>query len=436
MIQPARVHLQLWSIVASWGRSSVLVPVLALLSVAALGQPTHAVEPLGVNNPLHGYDTLPTRDRFSRLKADLDAGRVTLDASDELTLLRSLLHALEIPVSSQMLVTSATSFQKTIISPRRPRALYFNDDTYVGFVPGGQLEVVSIDPALGAIFSLFGRPSAGKAPRIVRSASCLTCHATPLMNEIPQLVIESVVPSITGGGEKAFRRDLSGHGVPLDQRFGGWLLTGAPEFTQHWGNILIERTKAGTKERPMEPGELFDLSRYPLPTSELLPQLLHEHQVGFTNRAITATYRTRVLLHDNAGRIEAIKPDLESLARDLVRYLLFADEVPLPPGGVSGTNEFKTDFLAKRRVASNGHSLRDLDLRTRLMRYRCSYMIDSPAFAGLPQPLRRFVDLELERALDPATSTQEYAYLPAEEKQVIRTILRELPPPSAQADPR
>ncbi|WP_173878232.1 hypothetical protein [Singulisphaera sp. GP187] len=417
----------------------VLVFVFALLGADALKPPVGAAEPLvfGVNNPVHGYDTRPTRDRFSRFKADLDAGRITLEAGDELTLLRSVLGALEIPVSSQMLVTSATSFQKTIISPRRPRALYFNDDTYVGFVPGGQIEVVSIDPALGPIFSIFGRPTAaGKAPRIQRIASCLTCHATPQMDEIPQLVIESVVPSITGGGEKAFRRDLSGHGVPLDQRFGGWLVTGAPWFSQHWGNILIERTRSGAKQRSMEPGELFDLGRYPIPTSELLPQLLHEHQVGFTNRAVTATYRTRVLLQENAGRIEAIKPDLESLARGLVRYLLFADEVPLPPGGVTGAEAFKTDFLAKRRVASNGHSLRDLELSTRLMRYRCSYMIDSPAFAGLPQPLRQIVDLELERALDPATTTQEYAYLPAEEKQVIRTILQEMRPPSAQEDPR
>jgi hypothetical protein len=256
------------------------------------------------------------------------------------------------------------------------------------------------------------------------------------MDEIPQLVIESVVPGITGGGEKAFRRGLSGHGVPFDQRFGGWLVSGAPEFKQRWGNILIEWTSKGAKETSMKPGELFDLGRYPVPTSDLLPQLLHEHQVGFVNRAVSATYRTRVLLHENSGRVEAVRSELESLARGLVRYLLFADEVPLPPGGVPGAESFKADFLAYRRVASNGRSLRDLELSSRLMRYRCSYMIDSAAFAGLPQPLRRVVDLELERALDPTTMAQEYAYLPAEEKQAIRSILQELPPPSRQDNPR
>ncbi|AGA26304.1 hypothetical protein [Singulisphaera acidiphila] len=428
---PADHHEHQRSVVVPWGRSVLLV--FALLSTLAFRQSTRGAEPLGVNNPLHGYDTLPTEDRFARLKADLDTGRASLEGDDELALLRNLLRALDIPVSSQMLVTSATSFQKTIISPRRPRALYFNDDTYVGFVPGGQLEVISIDPARGAMFYIFGRPEAGKVPRIRRTENCLTCHATPEMDEIPQLVIESVVPGITGGGEKAFRRGLSGHGVPFDQRFGGWLVTDAPDFKQHWGNILIEWTSKGAKERSMEPGELFDLSRYPVPTSNLLPQLLHEHQVGFVNRAVSATYRTRTLLHEHAGRSEPVKSELESLARGLVRYLLFADEVPLPPGGVPGAEPFKADFLAKRRVGSNGRSLRDLELSTRLMRYRCSYMIDSPAFAGLPQPLSHLVDLELERALDPSTIAHDYTYLPAEEKQVIRTLLQELRP-SARPD--
>jgi hypothetical protein len=413
-------------------RGRAWVVAFVLLSVVTFGASACGHEPLGVNNTLHGYSTLPTHDRFARFNADVDAGRISLDAENELKLLRSLLRALDIPISSQMLVTSATSFQKTIISPRRPRALYFNDDTYVGFVPGGRIEVISIDPARGPMFYILGRPAAGKIPRIRRSDECLTCHATPEMKEIPQLIVESVVPGITGGGEKAFRRGLSGHSVPFDQRFGGWLLTDTPDLPRHQGNFLIEWTAQGMKEKPMHAGELFDLGRYPAPTSDLLPQLLHEHQVGFINRVFDATYRTRVLLHDHAGQVETAYPELETLARGLVRYLLFADEVPLPPGGVVGSEPFKAEFLAKRRIASNGHSLRDLDLRTRLMRYRCSYMIESPAFSSLPPHLKRLVDLELNRALDPASQAQDYAYLPAAEKATIRDILQEARLLSAQ----
>jgi hypothetical protein len=413
--------------------------LLVLVACAAGGSPSaraRAAEPIGINNPLHGYYTQPPRDRFTRLLADLESGRRQLDTSGELPLLRSVLGELEVPVASQMLVFSATSLQKRLVSPRRPRAIYFSDDTYVGFVPGGQIEVISIDPELGGIFYLFDRHVPGRPPRVKRSDECMTCHAPRYMEEIPGLVIESVVPGTTGGGEKAFRREQSGHGVPLDLRFGGWFVTGAPDdFPRHWGNMIIERTREGgaARERPVKPGELFDLGRYPVPTSDLLPHLLHEHQVGFVNRALQAAYRTRALLHQNGGALEEpATAELETLAHGLVRYLLFADEVPLPPGGIAGDPAFKTAFLSSRRVASSGGSLRDLDLRTRLLRYRCSYMVYSPEFAGLPAALRLRVDQALDRALDPSAPSPEFAYLPAEEKAAIRTILRDTLGPEAE----
>ena len=386
---------------------------------------TRAAEPVGFKNPLHGYDTQAPRDRFSRVKPDLEAGHLRLDTSGELPFLRSLLHTLEVPVSSQTLVTSATSLQKRLVSPRRPRALYFNDDTYVGFVPGGQIEVISIDPDLGSIFYLFDRLRPGQMPRVARSDQCMTCHAPRHMAEAPGLVIESVVPGMSGGGERAFRREQSGHSIPFELRFGGWIVTGAPGFPRPHGNVLIERSAQGERERTMAPGELFDLARYPLPTSDILPLLLLEHQVGFANRAIQATYRARMLLHANQDNAEAPLPELDTLAQGLVRYLLFADEVPLPPGAVDGDPAFKAEFLAVRRVASNGSSLRDLDLRTRLLRYRCSYMIVSPEFTGMPGPLRARVEHELERALNTEVPAPDFAYLPSEEKAAIRTLLRE-----------
>lgn len=406
------------------------LPLASLLLCGVFGVVARAGEPVGISNPVHKYDDPPSRDRLAKLKGEVEAGRVKLDTSDELALLKSVLKSLDVPASSQMLVTSATSFQKTSISPKRPRSLYFNDDTYVGFVPGGKIEVIAVDPERGGMFYIFDRLERGKVPRIQRSEKCMTCHATARMDEIPQLVVESVVPGATGGGEMAFRRDQHGHSVPLEDRFGGWMVTGAPQSLKHRGNLLVERNKGRVVERSIKPGELYDPERYLLPTSDILPQLLHEHQVGFLNRAVAASYRTRALLHENKGKVEAVTTDLEKMARELVRYLLFADEVPLPEGGVEGSKEFKTDFLAGRRVAANGHSLRDLDLETRLMRYRCSYMIESPAFAALPEPLRLCVDRELARALDPEKGGKEYAYLPAEEKRVIRDILAETLPKS------
>ena len=50
----------------------------------------------------------------------------------------AVLAALDVPVDSQLLVFSKTSLQFPLISPTAPRALYFNDQCWVGlqFDPG------------------------------------------------------------------------------------------------------------------------------------------------------------------------------------------------------------------------------------------------------------------------------------------------------------
>jgi hypothetical protein len=240
------------------------------------------------------------------------------------------------------------------------------------------------------------------------------------------LSIESVVPGLTGGGERAFRREQSGHGVPLALRFGGWHLTGAgPGFPRNWSNLTITRRDGEAFEVPNPPGTYFDLHRYPLPTSDVLPQLLHEHQIGFVNRALQAAYSAREALASTETTPAATADRLVELARPLVRYLLFADEVPLVPGSVLGDPEFKEAFAQKRQPASDGAALRDLDLSTRLLRYRCSYMIYSPVFTGLPEPLKAEVHRQLATAL--STPGPEFAYLPAEERTELPRFWRSLP---------
>src|SRR5262245_31703356 len=73
----------------------------------------------------------------SRLIDRIKAHEIKLAHEEHFGYLRSLLAELEIPVESQMLVFSKTSLQRHRISPRTPRALYFNDDVYVGFCQEG-----------------------------------------------------------------------------------------------------------------------------------------------------------------------------------------------------------------------------------------------------------------------------------------------------------
>ncbi len=385
-----------------------------------LGQPTFQ----DINEPPHNYRQRTPRDYFTQLKDGLESGTVILDHTSEKAFVLSLLRALKIPVSSQMLVFSTTSLQLSLISPSNPRALYFNEEVYLGYVPGGRIEIVSLDPELGGIYYIFDIPKGGRPLNIERSERCMNCHAGEDTGRLPGLVVKSVVPGPAGGSLTAYRLGQSGHGIPLEQRFGGWYVTGQQSLTNHLGN-LTGRLSAGTLTTfPNLPGERFSFAKYPAATSDVLPQLLLEHQAGFVNRVVEASYRARTALHASAGAMTPAQvTELDDQANIVTRYLLFADEAPLPPGGIEGDATFKTDFLQTRREVK-GASLKDFELRTRLFKQRCSYMIYSPVFTGLPTVMKTLVYRRLGEALDARKVNREYRYLTKPEKQRILGILR------------
>jgi len=397
-------------------RCLLFLPLLLGASLATAAEPAFDQSP-------HDYWQRPLHDRFTHLNAEVEAGRVVLDGSGEKPFLLSLLKALEVPASSQMLVFSTTSLQLRLITPGNPRALFFNEDVYVGYIPGGRIEIVSLDPALGGIYYIFDIPHGAEPLHADRSNRCMNCHAAEDTGFVPALVIKSVIPGVRGGSLDSYRHGETGHGVPFAERFGGWYLTGADNFAPHLGNAVGQLSPAGMTKFPLVPGEHFDFARYPMASSDVLPQLLHEHQIGFVNRAVAATYHTRALLAH--GKLdEAARADLDQQAREFTRYLLFADEVPLPSGGVAGDPAFKADFLHTRRCDAQGAALKDFDLHTRLFRYRCSYMIYGASFSGLPAEFKQRVYGRLGQALDVARADAEYVYLPAAEKEAIRGILR------------
>lgn len=378
------------------------------------------------NQPPHDYFARTPTDRFARVRSRLESATATLPVDSEVRFLTALLELLEIPVTSQMLVFSTTSLQLSRITPSNPRALYFNDEVYLGYIPGGKIEVVALDRDLGAVFYIFDLPR-GTNPspiQVERATRCMNCHAGEDTGHVPGLVVKSVVSGPNGGSLDTLRRERTGHEVPLEERFGGWYLTGHGAWTNHWGNAM-GRFSEGELVRIANPPEgRVAWDRYPRRTSDLLPQLLHEHQAGFVNRVVEAAYRARTMLHVGGGVLnEAQAAELEEQAERVVRYLLFADEVALPSGGVAGDADYIADFRRDRRDAG-GRSLKDLDLRQRLLRYRCSYMIYSSVFEGLPGAMKERVYLRLARALKPGTRDRAGGHLPEEEKLAIRGILR------------
>src|SRR5262245_34667730 len=80
-------------------------------------------------------------------------GKTVVRYDDKNGYLRSLLRALDVPVSSQTLVFSKSSFQLSQIAPAAPRAVYFNDDVYIGWVNHGQfIEIADVEPRKGPTF--------------------------------------------------------------------------------------------------------------------------------------------------------------------------------------------------------------------------------------------------------------------------------------------
>ena len=375
--------------------------------------------PVDFEGPEHGYYESEPRDPFSKVASAISKGQLGLDSSSEIRYLEDLLKTLKIPVSSQVLVYSATSLQIANISVDRPRAMYFNEDIYVGYVRGGRLEVVAMDPGLGGIFSIFNIPSSPNQPvPVERSERCLNCHANASTGEVPGITLKSVMPGPNNGSLDSYRKDGIGHQVPLAERFGGWHVTGVGGFDQHRGNLVGRYVDGKIVTSPALPGQYADLSIYPLPSSDILPLLVLDHQSGFTNRLIELVYRSREAKNAAADRALADKID------QFVRYVLFADEAALPPGGFLGDADYRREFAAAGRADPQGRSLRDFDLKTRMFRYRCSYMLDTALFRGTPTALRDRIFARMRKALDPVSPDPAYAYLPHPEKLAIVEIMR------------
>lgn len=89
------------------------------------------------------YSQTAPQNSASELQSRLIDGISTLRHEPHFGRLRSLLNELQVPTSSQVLFFSKTSRQREHISLATPRAIYFNDNLYVGYCQGGAIMEVS-----------------------------------------------------------------------------------------------------------------------------------------------------------------------------------------------------------------------------------------------------------------------------------------------------
>ncbi len=386
-------------------RSRFLSILLFLTISTAQAAETKEPRVIDFRSPPHSYLDAKPKDRFAELQAKAQKGEVKIDTTNDKAFLTSLLEALNIPISSQIMVFSASSLQSEIINPRNPRALYFNEDTYLGWVPGGLIEIIAADPEMGPMFYVFDRlRPGGPVPNVTRSTKCMNCHAGNATRRLPGLIAESLLVSRAGSSLETFRRDVQGHQIPLEDRFGGWHLTGQHNITNNRANVMGIPNNGRNEITSVNPGQFSDLGLLLLPTSDILPNLTNEHQMGFENRLVYAIYTVRQLKSESKGMMgAAAKAEIEDRAQELARYIMFADEAKFPAKGMAGDPAYVKDFLRDRKMTKAGLSLRDLDLKTRMFKYRCSYMLYTDTWREAPK----------------------HAHLPAAERLAIRSILKE-----------
>jgi hypothetical protein len=368
--------------------SSFFVPRSAFLVEAQTASPIHSLE----------------------LKLSANRGVLQFDWSHGY--LRSILRELNIPISSQVLVFSKTSVQRDFIGPATPRAIYFNDDVYAGWVPGGDfVELSDTEPGYGAQFFIV--PQRPSSPQIQHPDNCLSCHDVLDTHGVPGFLMQSTVTDGRGTPVTRVAQYAGGHRTPLTFRWGGWYVTGT--------------TSAGDAHRGLADLSRVDLAKYLSPHSDVVALLVLEHQVRMHNLISQAHRHVADVLGVSPGSPRVSRDTLQAVGEPLLEYMLFRDEAPLN-GPVSGTSTFASDYQARGPRDSRGRSLRDLDLKTRLLKYPCSPLIYSASFDALPRPLKNYLWERLRDILSGADQTPAYARMAKADRDAVLEILRETKP--------
>lgn len=369
------------------------------------------------------YSTATPRDVVNALQTRLEKGEAQLQYEPKHGYLLSLLKQLNVPVSSQMLVFSKTSLQRESISPQTPRALYFNDDVYIGFIPGADLlEVSVVDSRLGAVFYTIEQKEDAK-PRLTRSTQCLECHASARSMGIPGHLVRSFETEGSGFVDFSSGPSMVTHRMPLTERFGGWYVTGTHGEQAHRGNLFGAKALARHDKDPHFGGNVTDLKPYfntePYVSShsDIVAQMVLAHQAHMHNFLARMNYEAQVRIA-RYGEVKYV----DSIIASFLNYLLFTEETPLT-APIKGTSGFTEEFAARGPKDQKGRSLRDFDLQTRLFKYPCSFLIYSEAFDALPKKIKDDIYQRLWNVLTGKDKTEAFKNLSPEDRRAILEIL-------------
>jgi hypothetical protein len=265
---------------------------------------------------------------------------------------------------------------------------------------------------------------------------------------IPGLLMRSVYADSDGQPILPAGTFITTQESPLKERWGGWYVSGSTGTPAPMANTLWQERDGQQQPdaSPMFKGDVNDLSSaidtsgYLTPRSDAVALLILAHQTEAHNRMTQAAYGTLRALRDekilNDALGEPTKPGehsestssrIKSSCEPLVEYLLFSNEAPLT-APISGDPGFISDFTARGPRDAKGRSLRDFDLKTRLFRYPCSYLIGSKSFEGLPGETKAYVDRRIVEVLSGKDTSKPFAHLSRDDRAATLEILRQTVP--------
>lgn len=377
-------------------------------------------------------DDCPPSNRIVELNRQLKPEQTRLVFEPPTGYLRSVLQALSIPVESQIVVFSKTSLMQKFITPQNPRTLYFNDEIAVGWVPGEPIvEVATADSYEGIVFyALDQQPSA--KPVFYRHKRCVICHEGFSTLPIPRMIVRSTFPAPDGSPIRKLGEFESDDRSPFHERWGGSYVTGRTGSSPHLGNTVVpnESKRPALKTCHLESlMAQFDTKNYLTPFSDVVALLVFEHQMRVLNLLTRVNFDMRFTEYakNTHGQIPPVPENASTLVRDgideLADSLLFVGEAQMK-GPISGNSGFAEAFAARGPRDAQRRSLRQFDLKTRLMRYPCSYLIYSRMFDVLPVTAREAVYRRLWNILSREERSPKYAFFTLEKRKAIVEILR------------
>lgn len=423
--------------------------VAAALACFALGASVAArldeYRVIPADDPAIGYRTAAVDNPIEVLREKLAKDELKLTFDPEYGYLLSVLDALDIPVSSQVLVFTKTSFQAPLIAPRLPRAIYHAGDISIGIVRLGEvLEITVQDRNLGTLFYTLDQVRSSRPQFVRRGSECLQCHQGPATTGVPGLLVSSVFPERSGRPIFDAGFFVTDHRSEIEKRWGGWYVSGLTGSQVHMGNLVLQdradvasvNLSDGANKTDLQ--EFLDIGAYAAPTSDVVSLMVLEHKTRMFNLFTRVGFETRLAFDAvhvdwkaDGATLDQLDADgrqhVDIAIEELLGYMLYADEIALT-APIEGSPEYARDFQQRGPRDKKGRSLRDLDMQTRMFKYPLSFLIYSAAFDGIPAPAKQRIYRRLHEVLSGQDQSERFARLSAEDRTNVREILTDTKP--------